>query len=211
MTNQIIIGCDECGNGSLIGSVLVCGVSAPSDWSLPDLNDSKKLSAKKRDLLFPQLMEQAASNVINYHLAQRDHIFIDKFGIIPTLNDAFTEVFHALHQPNSLIIVDGFFNFDNLGVDDYHKIAEPKADGKYPTVMAASIIAKVSRDRQMKELDELYPNYNWAKNNGYGTVDHLAAIQKYGPTPLHRTSYNPVKAMLANNIFPDPKQTSFNF
>src|SRR5208282_844030 len=102
-----------------------------------------------------------------YHLAERSHVLIDQLGIAATLKDAFLEVFLALCQPNCLIIVDGNFNFDNLGVDGYNKIAVPKADGKYPTVMAASIIAKVHRDNVMQTLHATYPNYDWQNNMGY--------------------------------------------
>jgi ribonuclease HII len=195
-----ILGCDECGYGSLAGSLVVVGVRAPRDWTLDGLNDSKKLSAKKREALLLPLMKLVKNNEISYHLAERSNTYIDKFGVGPVLKEAYVECFKALYQDDCLIIADGTLKFDNLGVESYDKVSVIKADAKYPAVMAASIIAKVWRDDKMHQLHHTYPNYGWLKNVGYGSKDHLEAIAMYGPTPLHRMSYAPMRYTQYDNM-----------
>lgn len=191
--HNYIVGCDECGYGSLAGPLVVVGVRAPKDWSLPGLNDSKKLSAKKREALLLPLMKLVRSKEISYHLAERSNTVIDQQGVSVALKDAYVECFHALYQPDSLIISDGILKFDKLGVDGYDKVSVIKADSKFPAVMAASIIAKVWRDDKMHQLHFSYPDYDWLFNVGYGSRKHIKAIMEYGPTPLHRFSYAPLK------------------
>lgn|SRR5574337_177592 len=203
----VIIGCDEVGYGCLAGPLVVVGVRAPKDWKLEGLNDSKKLSAKKREAMLLPIMQQVKNKTIEYHLAERSNTEIDKVGVAVALKDAYVECFHALYQKDSLIIIDGILKFDNLGVDDYDKISVIKADGKYPAVMAASIIAKTYRDDKMHKLHFSYPNYGWDHNVGYPAKDHLEAIQKYGPCSLHRMSYAPMKFI--KNI--DFKQLKLGF
>lgn len=202
-----IIGCDEVGYGCLAGPLVVVGVRAPTDWKLEGLNDSKKLSAKKREAMLLPLMKLAGSKEISYHLAERSNEQIDKMGVAAALKDAYVEVFHALYQTDSLIIIDGILKFDNLGVDAYDKQSVIKADAKYPAVMAASIIAKTYRDDLMHKLHFKYPNYGWDHNVGYPAEDHRAAIEKYGPCPLHRMSYAPMKHMK----IVDPRQLPLDF
>ena len=189
------IGVDEVGTGCIAGPLVVVGVRAPKDWALAGLNDSKKLSAKRRDAMLLPLMKLVKSQEISYHLAERSNEYIDEVGVAVALKEAYVECFRALYTPDSLIISDGILKFDNLGVDGYDKVSVIKADAKYPTVMAASIIAKVYRDDKMHALHHTYPNYEWLSNVGYGSKSHLAAIEKYGPSPLHRYSYEPVKSM----------------
>lgn len=210
LDKPIIIGCDEVGYGCLAGPLVVVGVRAPKDWTLAGLNDSKKLSAKKRDGLLLPLMKLVESKTISYHLAERSNAVIDKVGVAVALKDAYVECFHALYQPDCLIINDGILKFDNLGVDDYDKISVIKADTKYPAVMAASIIAKVYRDDMMHRLHHTYPLYSWDSNVGYGSENHLAAIALHGPTPLHRMSYAPMKNIPVR-IDEDPRQTKLDF
>src|ERR1035437_404154 len=109
-----IVGADECGYGSLSGPVVVCGVRATKDWSLDGLNDSRKLSPKKREVMRAKLLELVEENAITYHIASRDNLTIDKFGIYPTLKECYVEIFHKLYLPDSLIIIDGNLKFDNL-------------------------------------------------------------------------------------------------
>jgi ribonuclease HII len=192
---KYIIGCDEVGYGCLAGPLVVCGVSAPSDWTLDGLRDSKKLSDKQRHVMLGKLMKLIWAKEITYHLAERSNKEIDLVGVAVALKSSYAEIFHTLHQHESLIIVDGNLKFDNLGVDAYSIQSIVKADNKIPTVMAASIIAKCWRDDGMKALHFKYPNYNWIKNVGYGTAEHLKAITDHGPCELHRFSYAPMRYM----------------
>ncbi len=190
-----IIGCDEVGYGCLAGPLVVVGVRAPKDWALDGLNDSKKLSAKRREVMREKLSKLIEDKTIAWHLAERSNDYIDRVGVAVALKEAYAECFHALYQPDSLIISDGILKFDNLGVDAYDKVSVIKADTKYPAVMAASILAKTYRDGKMKVLHQAHPEYGWDHNVGYGSKDHLEAIAKLGPTSLHRMSYAPMRNM----------------
>jgi len=181
-----IIGCDEVGYGSVAGDLVVCGVKAPISWSMEGLKDSKKLSAKKREIFNTKLRQDIN---ISFCLASRSNDEIDKHGVALMLKSAFVETFKNLYSDNSFIIVDGILKFEGLGVDDYDIRTEVKADNKYPVVMAASIIAKTFRDNLMCEYHKKYPNYEWNKNMGYGSKNHIEAISKFGYSPLHRKSY----------------------
>jgi ribonuclease HII len=194
---SFIVGADEVGYGALAGPLVVCGVRAPKDWSLDGLNDSKKLSEKKRLVMGEKLSELISNNEISFHLAERSSIKIDSVGVAVALKDSYVEIFHKLYQEDSLIITDGILKFDNLGVDAYDKLSLVKADSKIQAVMAASIIAKNYRDGKMKMLHHLHPQFDWASNVGYGSKIHLEAIQEHGPSPLHRFSYAPMKNMLS--------------
>lgn len=184
-----IIGCDEVGYGPIAGPLVVVGVKAPKDWTLPGLNDSKKLTPKKREKMFGPIMQRVKEQQISYHLVERSNVQIDKEGIWPVLKGAYVEIFHTLYSEDSLIIIDGNLKFDKLGVDAYDKVSLVKADGKIPAVMAASVIAKVWRDDKMHTLHHQYPVYGWNSNVGYPAKAHLDGIRKYGYTPLHRMSY----------------------
>jgi ribonuclease HII len=189
----IIIGCDEVGTGSLAGPLVVCGISAPKDWTLEGLNDSKKLSAKKREAMCHKLLPLIENGTIAWHTAERSNAIIDELGLAAALKDAYVEVFKALYQDDCLIIVDGNLKFDNLEVDSFDKISMVKADTKIPAVMAASILAKVTRDHQMHEWHKEHPVYDFISNVGYGSAKHLKAIAEHGPCYLHRMSYAPMR------------------
>lgn len=207
-TKTFFIGADEVGYGCLAGPLAVCGVRAPKGWSLDGLNDSKKLSEKKRNIMRVKLNKLIENDEISFHIALRTNDHIDKYGVAVSLKDAYIEVFKELHSQDSLIISDGILKFDNLGVDDYDIMSLIKADTLVPTVMAASILAKTYRDDLMKTFHKVHPNYGWDHNVGYGSRDHLEAIAKYGPCALHRFSYAPMK-----NMGPkvDERQTTFVF
>jgi ribonuclease HII len=207
LDKPITIGCDEVGYGCLAGPLVVVGVRAPKDWAIPGLNDSKKLSPKRRETMRGKLSELIENGTIAWHLAERSNTHIDKYGVAVSLKDAYVECFHALHQPDALIISDGTLKFDGLGVDGYDKVSLVKADTKIPAVMAASILAKTYRDEKMKNLHLLHPMYGWDHNVGYGSKDHLEALGNFGPCALHRFSYAPMRNMKLT----DPRQCPLPF
>ena len=205
-----IVGCDEVGYGCLAGPLVVAGVRAPINWQIEDLDDSKKLKKKSEKKLYEvrdELLKLAQAGTITYHLTERSNVQIDKWGVAKALKDAYVECFHKLYQDDSRIVSDGTLKFDGFGVDDYDKLSLIKADAQVPHCMAASIIAKAYRDTLMREMHKKYPLYGWDSNVGYYKKDHVEAIEKYGPTPLHRWSYDPVKSM---NI-PNPNQLTLDF
>ena len=187
--SPVIIGCDEVGYGCGAGPLVVVGVRAPKDWALDGLNDSKKLSAKRRGVMAQKLEKLIADNQIGWALAERSNTVIDQIGLGVALKDAYVEIFHQLYQPDCLIICDGNLKFDGLGVDGYSMMSVVKADTLIAQVMAASIIAKVYRDSKMQILHHSYPMYGWDDNVGYLSPAHIKAIKTYGLSPLHRASY----------------------
>lgn len=192
----LIIGVDEVGYGCLAGPLVVGAVMAPKGWTLAGLNDSKKLSEKKREVMREKLQQLIDKEEIWFHIAERSNEVIDRAGVAPTLKSAYIECIIELDEyKEHLIVTDGILKFDNLGVDDYNIKSLIKADAQIPAVMAASILAKTYRDALMKKHHQTYPNYGWDHNVGYGSRDHLEAIAKYGPCPLHRFSYAPMKNM----------------
>jgi ribonuclease HII len=201
-TKPFFIGADEVGYGSLAGPLVVVGVKAPKDWSMAGLNDSKKLTPEKREALRGKLNELIVKKEIEWHLAERSNVYIDKFGVYNVLKECYVEIFHKLYSDDSLIITDGNLKFDNLGVEAYDKMSLIKGDSHIQQIMAASILAKTYRDEKMRIFHPLHPHYGWDKNVGYWHKDHVAAIEKYGPSPLHRWSYDPLKSM---NL-PNPNQ-----
>ena|ERR1700679_2671159 len=187
-----VVGADEVGYGCLAGPLVVVGIRAPKDLNLEGLNDSKKLSEKKRVAMFVKLCPLIENKTLGYHLAQRSNKFIDHMGVAYALKDAYVEVFTNLYQSDCLIISDGILKFDNPAVATYDMVSLIKADGQIPAVMAASIIAKTYRDEEMRKHHHTYPEYGWDTNVGYGSKDHLDSIAVFGPTPLHRMSYAPL-------------------
>ena len=180
---MIEAGCDEAGRGCLAGSVYAAAVILPPDYQNPDLNDSKKLTDKKRKALREQIERDAVAWAVG--IVTPDEI--DKINI---LNASILAMHRALDQlmvrPEA-VIVDGnrFKPYQNL---PYTTIV--KGDGKYLAIAAASILAKTYRDDYMDALAEEYPQYDWKSNKGYPTKKHRAAIKQFGVTPYHRMSYN---------------------
>ena len=175
-------GTDEAGRGCLAGPVTAAAVILPDDFSHPFLTDSKQLSEKKR-LLLKDIIEAEA---ICYGVA---HVMMDEIDQINILNASILAMHRAIEslktQPQ-FIAIDGN-RFTPYGKTPYECVI--KGDGKYLHIAAASILAKTSRDSFMKKLDLEFPAYNWRKNKGYPTLEHRAAIRKYGPTPFHRKSF----------------------
>ena len=181
--DMVEAGCDEAGRGCLAGSVYAAAVILPPDYQNPDLNDSKKLTDKKRKALREQIERDAVAWAVG--IVTPDEI--DKINI---LNASILAMHRALDQLKvrpEAVIVDGnrFKPYQNL---PYTTIV--KGDGKYLAIAAASILAKTYRDDYMDALAEEYPQYDWKSNKGYPTKKHRAAIKQFGVTPYHRMSYN---------------------
>ena len=190
-------GLDEAGRGPLAGPVSASCVILPPDFPLELLNDSKKLSEKKRALAEEIIKEKAC-----YGIALIDHAEIDRINILNASLKAMKEAYEKMllmlpswlkknfpgQKPEVIIkaITDGNFCPD-IGCEVR---AEPKADAKYPSVMAASILAKTCRDRLMEEYDLLYPGYGYAKHKGYPTKEHKQKCRELGPSPIQRLTFN---------------------
>ena len=175
-------GCDEAGRGCLAGPVFAAAVILPPDFKNDRLNDSKQLTEKQRYLLRDVIIREAVA----YAVAKLDAPQIDEINI---LNASIKSMHLALDQLTvrpEFVIVDGN-RFKPYNSVKYQTIV--KGDGKYLSIAAASVLAKTFRDDFMLQIDKEFPQYNWAKNKGYPTADHRAAIAKYGITPYHRRSF----------------------
>lgn len=182
-SNLIEAGCDEAGRGCLAGSVYAAAVILPKDYDNPLLNDSKKLTEKRRKVLRDQIVRDAVSWAVGVVTPKE----IDKINI---LNASFLAMHRALDQltirPEAVIVDGNRFN-------PYHDLPYTtivKGDGKYQSIAAASILAKTFRDEYMDSLANEYPYYDWQKNKGYPTKAHREGIRDHGPSPYHRMSYN---------------------
>ena len=179
---EYIAGIDEAGRGPLAGPVVVAAVIMPKDSMIEGVNDSKKVSEKKREKLYEQITNEA----IAYGIGIIDQKEIDSINILNATKKAVTTAIASLKVKPDLILVDALTNINTLGVP-YKSII--KGDAKEYSIAAASIIAKVTRDRIMREWDEIYPQYGFAKHKGYGTANHIKVIKEIGPCILHRKSF----------------------
>ena len=177
-----ICGIDEAGRGPLAGPVVVGAVILPKDSFIEGVNDSKKISEKKREKIYEQILEEA----ISYSVGIVDQKTIDEINILNATKLAVKIALEGLKQRPDVIMVDALTNMDTLGIP---YISVVKGDAKNYSIAAASIIAKVTRDRIMKEWDEIYPIYGFAKHKGYGTAEHIRIIKENGPCILHRRSF----------------------
>ena len=177
-----ICGIDEAGRGPLAGPVVVASVIMPKDSMIEGVNDSKKVSEKKREKLY----EEITNTAIAWGVGIIDQREIDEINILNATKKGLTNSLKELEIKPDLILVDALTNIDTLGIP-YRSII--KGDAKSYSIAAASIIAKVTRDRIMRQWDELYPEYGFEKHKGYGTKMHIDAIKEYGPCPLHRKSF----------------------
>ena len=173
-----ICGIDEAGRGPLAGPVVIAGVIMPEDSMIEGVNDSKK----KRELLYDKIIEEA----ISYSVAIIGQDVIDEINILNATKKGLTNVVEGLDVRPDLIIVDALEHIDTKGIP-YESII--KGDAKCYSIAAASILAKVTRDRIMREWDLVYPQYGFAKHKGYGTAFHIQAIKEYGLCPIHRRSF----------------------
>ena len=176
---QLIGGIDEAGRGPLAGPVVVACAVMPKDSMIEGVNDSKKVSEKKREKLYDEI----TSSAIAWGVGIIDQVEIDDINILNATKKGLTESLKELEIKPDLILVDELTGIDTLGIP-YRSII--KGDAKSYSIAAASIIAKVTRDRIMRQWDELYPQYGFEKHKGYGTKMHIEAIKEYGICPLHR-------------------------
>lgn len=177
-----ICGIDEAGRGPLAGPVVVAGVIMPKDSMIEGVNDSKKVSEKKREKLYDLILEEA----ISYSVAIIGQDIIDEINILNATKQGVTQVVEGLDIRPDLILVDALTHINTKGVP-YESII--KGDAKCYNIAAASIIAKVTRDRIMRQWDEIYPQYGFVNHKGYGTSKHIEAIKEYGLCPIHRRSF----------------------
>ena len=177
-----ICGIDEAGRGPLAGPVVVASVIMPRDSMIEGVNDSKKVSEKKREKLYEEIIE----NAISYSVGIVDQKEIDRVNILNATKAGLTESIKGLEVKPEIILVDALTGIDTCGIP-YQSII--KGDAKSYSIAAASIIAKVTRDRIMRQWHEVYPEYNFIQHKGYGTAAHIAAIKEYGLCPLHRLSF----------------------
>ena len=184
-----ICGIDEAGRGPLAGPVVVASVIMPKDSMIEGVNDSKKVSESKREMLYEKIIEEAVS----YGVAIIDQKEIDELNILNATKKALTTSLKELTVRPDIILVDALDRIDTLQIP-YQSII--KGDAKAYSIAAASIIAKVTRDRIMRQWDEIYPQYGFERHKGYGTAAHIAAIKEYGICPLHRLSF--VKNFIKN-------------
>ena len=179
---SLVCGVDEAGRGPLMGPVCAAAVILPEGVEIAGLNDSKKLSEKKREALFPQIIEKATAYSVAFASVEE----IEKFNILEATYMAMNRAIEGLSVPADYALIDG--NRVPKGIKIPCETVV-KGDAKSQSIAAASILAKVSRDRLMEEYDREYPQYLFLKHKGYGTAEHIALIKEYGPCPLHRQSF----------------------
>lgn len=178
---QYICGVDEVGRGPLAGPVVAGAVILPKDCKLLYLNDSKQLSEKMREKLYDEIMECAVATGIGYATPER----IDEINILQADYEAMRDAIAALSVKPDLLLNDAV----TIPKVDIKQVPIIKGDAKSASIAAASIIAKVTRDRLMVEYDRVMPEYHFAANKGYGSAEHIAAIKKYGPSVIHRKTF----------------------
>jgi ribonuclease HII len=183
-----LAGVDEVGRGPLAGDVVAAAVILPEKHSIQGLADSKALTAHQREALYKEIIEQA----IDYSVARASVAEIDQYNILQSTMMAMRRAVIGLKIKPDFVVVDG----NRLPKWEYPAEAVIKGDGRVEVISAASIIAKVVRDAEMVKFEAKYPGYGFAKNKGYGTAQHLEALQRLGATPIHRRSFSPVSENL---------------
>ncbi|MFQ5810526.1 MAG: ribonuclease HII [Armatimonadota bacterium] len=184
---SLIAGVDEAGRGALAGPVAAGAIILPHPCSIEGIRDSKRLTAERREELYAQLIEGAVAHAVAVASPQE----IDRLNIRRATHEAMRRAIAALPTWPEYILIDGR-PVDCLCLPHQCIV---NGDDRCRCIAAASIIAKVERDRRMRELHEQYPEYGFAQNKGYGTPEHLAALNRHGPSPLHRRSFEPVRQL----------------
>ncbi len=178
---QYIAGIDEVGRGPLAGPVVTCALILPKDCNILHINDSKKLSAKERDRLYDLLTKEAVSYAIGIEGPET----IDDINILQATIKAMKQAVSELSVKPDQLFIDAV-KLPDIDIDQRSII---KGDAKSASIAAASIVAKVTRDRMMEEYDKIYPGYGFASNKGYGSADHIKALKELGPCEIHRRSF----------------------
>jgi len=178
---ETVVGCDEAGRGPLAGPVFAAAVVLPKGIKIDGLNDSKKLSAAKRDELYDIIRE----NAVDFCVSHAEVYEIEAINILNASMLAMRRAIQGLRMLPDLALIDG-----NIARDFPIKaVPIVKGDAKSPSIAAASILAKVERDRYCEEMDKFYPGYGFSKNKGYATKSHKEALLRLGPSPIHRKSF----------------------
>ena len=177
-----IAGVDEVGRGPLAGPVVAAAVILPQDFDVLGIDDSKKLSPKKREELFEVIKEKALAWSVGWVGPER----IDEINILEATKEAMTQAVQGLSLQPDHVLIDGNFTVRALALP---QTAIVKGDANSTSIAAASILAKVTRDRYMEEMDAVYPGYAFASNKGYGTKAHYDGLKAQGPTPIHRKTF----------------------
>jgi ribonuclease HII len=191
-----IIGVDECGTGAWAGPIMIGGVRAPTDWTMPGLKDSKKLSREQRANLTQELHKVRDQGIIDFTTSMSPNDEIDTLGLGVVAKMCYVTAISRLYVDTDQVILDGNLNPKHLlkyglTINMNNMKSVIKADNQYPAVMAASIIAKYYRDELMITLGHgFHPQYGWDKNVGYIVPEHKEAVRKYGLSSMHRKSYN---------------------
>lgn len=181
----LIAGIDEAGRGPLAGPVVAAAVILHPDRPINGVNDSKKLSEKRREALY----EEITVNAVAIGIGLADAAIIDQINILQATRKAMLDAVLALPSTPDYLLIDGITTITTIIPQQTIK----QGDSRSASIAAASIIAKVTRDRLMLEYDQLYPEYEFARHKGYGSATHLAALQKFGPCPIHRMTFGGVK------------------
>jgi len=186
---KTIAGVDEAGRGPLAGPVVAAACILPENYQLAGLNDSKKLTKKLRKSLYEHLIQDVD---VCFSVAIVDAKTIDEINILQASLLAMKNAVEALEKSADYILIDGTHAFKTQ--TSYECLV--KGDSRSISIAAASIIAKELRDEKMLEMHESYPEYHFDEHKGYGTAKHIAALKKHGPTPIHRKSFAPIKALI---------------
>ena len=184
---KLIAGVDEAGRGPLAGPLVIAAVIMPQEFFISGLNDSKQISASKRDKLYDEILQKALSVSVNIVSISN----IDELNIYRATQQGMAEVLLHLDKQPDVALIDAM----PVEAGDMKTVSLVHGDALSASIAAASIIAKVTRDRIMEKLDALYPAYKFANNKGYGSKDHMQAIDQDGVTEWHRRSYEPVKSL----------------
>jgi len=184
---KYIAGVDEAGRGSWAGPLVAAAVIFPVKIKLPGINDSKKLTASRREALYTKIIKQAVA-YSTYTVSSK---WIDKHGVGQANKRAIIKVLKKLKVKPKYVLIDSF----RVGWTETPSMSITKGDAKIITIAAASIIAKVTRDRIMSRMDNIFPSYGFLRHKGYGTTIHLKNIKKFGMCPQHRRSFRPMSGM----------------